>query len=544
VRRIMKREEQISHNVMMQEVEQLEKMATSITLLFLTVAGIIINIILSRIVKNDRMSIGIMKALGYSNLSILLHYAKFSMLIGLVGSTIGIILSIPLSGAFTSLFIQYFNVPMFKMEVYYIYFVYGILLTIIFCVLSGLIGARNVVKILPADSMRPEAPKAGGRIWLEKVKSIWNRISFSWKIVIRNILRSKRRAAFLILGIALTYGITMVPMFAFSVWDNLFTLQYGEFQRMDYSVDFAMPMNHGTIRELTQIVDVEHIEPKVEIPFELRSGWKKKAVNIIGIPRDTKLYNFKNLSGIEIKLPDDGIFLSQILADNLGVSVGDEIIIKNFMPNKDEEPIKVKGIVEQYLGSNGYIDIDMMNNILGEGQMVTGAILKSKDDVIGKLQNIKNIRQVQSVQDMKDSMLQYIDMIIFSVGIMMIFGAILGFAIVYNVTIISISERSMEFSSLRVMGFDKREIYKLISRENGIMTLIGVILGVPVGYGMCRGLVSSLSADLYSIPLILEPSTYIITGIATIIFVAIAQLATARKIYNLNFLDALKNRIS
>ncbi len=145
---------------------------------------------------------------------------------------------------------------------------------------------------------------------------------------------------------------------------------------------------------------------------------------------------------------------------------------------------------------------------------------------------------------MKDSMLQYMDMIIFSVGIMMIFGAILGFAIVYNVTIISISERSMEFSSLRVMGFDKREIYKLISRENGIMTLIGVILGVPVGYGMCVGLVSSLSADLYSIPLILEPSTYVITGIATIIFVAIAQLATARKIYNLNFLDALKNRIS
>ena len=180
----------------MQEVEQLEKMATSITLLFLTVAGIIINIILSRIVKNDRMSIGIMKALGYSNLSILLHYAKFSMLIGLVGSTIGIILSIPLSGAFTSLFVQYFNVPMFKMEVYYIYFVYGILLTIIFCVLSGLIGARNVVKILPADSMRPEAPKAGGRIWLEKVKSIWNRISFSWKIVIRNILRSKKEPPF------------------------------------------------------------------------------------------------------------------------------------------------------------------------------------------------------------------------------------------------------------------------------------------------------------------------------------------------------------
>lgn len=544
VRRTIKRENQLSHSLMMQEVEQLDQMATSITLMFLIVAGIIINIMLSRIVKNDRMSIGVMKALGYSNFNILGHYTKYSILIGLVGSIVGIIFSIPLSGLFTELYIMYMNIPLFKMKIYYIYFVYGIILTSLFCIISGLMGAKSVIKILPADSMRPEAPKAGGRIWLEKVKFIWNKISFSWKMVIRNILRTKKRAFFLVLGIALTYAITMVPVFMTNIWDNLFALQYGEFQTMDYNIDFAKPMDNNVLVELSKIVDIEYIEPKAEIGLELRRGWRKKAVSVVGLERDTKLYNFKTPSGSRIEIPKNGILVSQMLADSLGVNIGDEILIKNYIPGKDDASIEVKGIIEQYLGSNAYVDIETMNSILGEKDIITGAILNSNDEVVTKLQDVKNIRQIQSVQDMKNSILEFMDMILASMGIMMLFGGILGFAIVYNVTIISISERKREFSSLRVLGFDKKEIYKLITRENGIMTVLGIILGVPLGYGMCVGISSSISTDIFAIPVILGPESYIITAVATIIFVVIAQLATIRKIRNLDFLEALKDRTS
>lgn len=544
VRRSVKREDQLSHSMMMQEVEQLDQMATSITIMFLIVAGVIINVMLSRIVKNDRMSIGVMKALGYSNLNILSHYTKYSILIGLVGSIVGIILSIPLSSLFTELYIMYMNIPLFKMKVYYIYFVYGILLTSIFCIISGLMGARSVIKILPADSMRPEAPKAGGRIWLEKIKFIWNRISFSRKMVIRNIMRTKRRAAFLVIGIALTYAITIVPVFMSNVWDNLFTLQYGQLQTMDYNIDFATPMNDNVLVDLSKIVDIDYIEPKAEVGLELRRGWRKKAVSVIGLERDTELYNFKTPSGNEIKLPKNGILLSQILADSLGVGIGDEITIKNYIPGQDNESIEVKGIIEQYLGSNAYVSIETMNSILGERDVITGAILNSDDEVVTKLQDVKNIRQIQSVEDMKNSILEFMDMIIASMGIMMLFGGILGFAIVYNITIISISERKREFSSLRVLGFDKKEIYKLITRENGIMTVLGIILGVPLGYGMCVGIASSISTDIFAIPVILGPESYIITAIATVIFVVIAQLATIRKIHNLDFMEALKDRTS
>ena len=190
------------------------------------------------------------------------------------------------------------------------------------------------------------------------------------------------------------------------------------------------------------------------------------------------------------------------------------------------------------------MDIDEINRLLGERKVITGVILNSKDDIVGKLQDVKNIGQVQSVDDMKDSVLEFMDMVIYSVGIMMIFGGVLGFAIVYNVTIIGIGERIMEFSSLRILGFDKKKIYRLISRENGIMTFFGLILGVPLGYGMCKALILSLSSEIYSIPLIINFSSYILTGIFTIIFVLMAQFFTRRKIYNLNFMDALKNRIS
>lgn len=544
VKKVVKREGQLSHSVMMEEVEQLENMAASITLLFLIVSAIIINIMLSRMVRNDRMSIGVMKALGYSNFNILIHYAKFSVLIGLVGSIIGAGLSIPLSTFMTSLYIQYMNIPMFKMEINYIYFAYGILLTVIFCILSGMVGARNVIKILPADAMRAESPKTGKRIWIEDIKFIWNRMSFSWKMVVRNIFRNKKRGIFLVLGIALTYGITMVPIFMMNVWDNLFDIQYGELQRMDYNIDFAVPMNHNAIRELIQVADIDYIEPKVEIPLELKRGWLKNTVNIIGLKRDTELYFFKDIDGNEIKLPKDGILLSKIVADNLHAEVGDKIIVKNLILDREDKTLEVKGIVEQYLGSNGYMDIDEINKLLEEKQVITGAILNSSSNLEEKLQNVKNIRQIQSIEDMKNAILEFIDIIIYFVGVMMIFGGVLGFAIVYNVTIVGIGERAMEFSSLRVMGFDKKEIYGLVTKENTIMTFWGLLAGVPLGYGMCKVLVLSLSADMYSIPLIIKPSSYIITAISTIIFIALAQLATIRKIYHLNFIDSLKNRIS
>lgn len=541
---VVKREDQLSHSVMMQEVDSLGVMSTAMTVVFLFVAAIIISIMLSRLVRKDRMAIGVMKAIGYTDKQVLLHYVKYAVLIGVAGSFIGVLISIPVSVALVKLYIQYMNVPVLDTSMDPMYFVYGITLTTSFCVAAGLFGSRSVMSIDPAEAMRPEAPKAGKRIFLEKIKSVWSKISFSWKMVIRSISRTKRRAVFLAIGIALTYAITMLPVYMATIWNTLLDKQYGELQKMDYSIDFAVPLSTNVMLDIKKLTDIDVIEPKIEMPLQVKNGWRKKTISVVAVPSDTVMYGFMNSTGTPLELPEEGLLLSDILARILNVKAGDFVEVKGFLPGIDEKELQVKGIVEQYLGANAYMDIRQMHRILEEDGIATGAYVLTDSDITADLKDIKNIRAVQSVGDMQEAMLEYMDMIIASMGTMMLFGGILGFAIVYNITTVSINERLMEFSSLRVMGFEKKEIFRMITRENALMTAVGIILGIPVGYGMIKALETSISTEIYTIPAIILPSTYVIALIATLIFVAIAQMATYRKIHNLNFMDALKNRVS
>lgn len=544
VKRIIKREDQLSNNMLTQEVDGIEKMAKTIPVLFLLVAAIIIFIMLSRIVQNDRMAIGVLKALGYGNISVLSHYTKYALLIGMLGSIVGIGGGILLAGPMIQVYALYFNIPLFKSEIYYFYIVNAFLLTGVFCITAGIMGARPVLSIMPADSMRPEAPKSGKRIMLEKINFIWRRLSFSWKMVIRSMMRTKARFAFLVLGLSLSYAINTVPLFEAEAFPKMFTLQYGEYQKMDYNVEFTQPMNKRVINDISHLIEANKIEPKLEYPFELKNGWRKKTVSIIGIPRDTSFYKFEDENNREVKLPEKGIFIAEALAKTLQVNRGDKITIKNFVPGRKDLELEVSGIVRQYLGANAYMDLKAMEESLMDKEMITGVSLASQDNIKEKLKDIKNIASVNSIADMKNSFLEYMDMMMISTRIYLLFGGLLGFAIIYNSTVISISERSMEFASLRVMGFDKKDIFRMVSKENFLITGVAILFGIPLGIGMIQGIVSSFSSEIMTFPMMLTPKTFIYAALSTIFFVIIAQLAARKKIYRLNFIDALKSRIS
>lgn len=544
VKRVIKLENQLSNNVLRQKIDGIEQMANFIPVLFLIVAAIIIVIMLSRIVANDRMAIGVLKALGFGNVDVLLHYTKYALAIGLLGSIVGITGGILLSGPLSQVFVSYFNIPFVHISIYYSYIFKALILTSVFCIVSGLLGAKTAMHIMPADSMRPEAPKSGKRILLERVPFLWRRLSFSWKMVIRNIMRTKRRFIFLVLGLALTYGINTVPLYMGEAMPAMFNLQYGEYQKMDYTIDFAKPMNQSVISDLKHLTDIKKIEPKLEYPFELKNGWRKKSVSVIGIPRNTSLYEFRDLNDKKVKLPERGFFVTEGLANLLDVKKGDSVTIKNFIPGKEDVHVKVDGIVKQYLGVNAFMDIEAMQDLLVDKEMITGAYITTGADVKDDLKDVKNIAAVRSTKEVQNAFLEYLDTMIVATRLYLLFGGILGFAIIYNSTIIGISERNMEFASLRVLGFDKSDIYRMINRENTLMTGFAIFLGIPLGMSMIKGLAQSFSSDVITLPFIATPKLFIYAAIATIFFVAVAQLAARKKIYNLNFIDALKSRIS
>ena len=545
LKRIIRRENQLSNRMISEELTQLRNASGSVPILFLCIAGTVLIMMISRMVKKDRASIGVLKALGYKSSQIIVHYTKYALSAGFLGVLAGTILGALIAGGMTKIYIDFFNIPILKINFYMIYVAWSVLFTGIFCGFSGIFGAKGILKIMPAESMRPEAPKSGKRIWLENIKFLWRRLSFSWKLIIKNALRNKKRMAFVLFGVILTCSLMVATLNLVNSTISIFDEYFSEFQKMDYNINFNTPLNKNVTKEISHIADIEHIEPKIEFPFEMRFGLRKKIVNIIGINRDTRFYDFRNLQGDKTYVSVKGLLITENLAKEMGASKGDTIRLHSFIPDRKDIYIQVADIITQGLGMNAYMEIDHMADSLLDEQLVTGVYLDSKDsELVSKLISADHISTIQSTQDMMDVFQEFMGLTIMSIGIIVVMAGILGFSIVYNATIVSLGEREMEFSSMRVLGFTKNEIFSVVLRENMIITIAGIILGIPFGHVMGRALGNMYSNEIYTLKITGSLKTDILACIFTLIFIALSQLATFRKITKLNFLMALKNRIS
>ena len=544
VQRVLKRDDIMSYKLMEEELNQVSAMARVLPTLFMSVAALIIYIVLSRTVKNDKMSIGIMKSLGYSNRQILTHYIQFSLIIGLLGGLLGILAGTWISGFYVQLYVQYMNIPLLRTRIIPESYLLALVITLVFCVGAGLAGARRVIGIHPADAMRQEPPADGHRLLIERVTFLWKRIAFSWKMVIRNIFRNKRRYATLALGIALTYGVTLVALNMGGVWDHLFDEQYGKMYTMDYNIDFNRMTSHNALKELRQLAAVEAVEPRLELPLEVRNDWHRKSLSVVGIPKDSQMYHLESQPGVPLNLQHDRLYLTGGVAKVLEVEPGDLVLVKNYLPDRNDFWIEYGGEVNQYLGMNGYMTLQTMEQKVADPGHITGVSVNTSANLTNILEDAHNVGQVQSLTQMRELFEEYSEMIVVTIGIMVMLGGIIGFAIVYNITLISINERVMEFSSLRVLGFHRKEIFRMITRENAIMSLIGILLGIPLGRWMMASMMDAMSTEVYSMPGTVSNKVVAQTALAVVIFVTVAQLATFVKIRNLSFIEALKNRMT
>ncbi len=543
IKSTVKRKDQLSNAVMEAELESLESLSGSLPILFLFIAGLILMMILSRMVKNDRLKIGVLKAMGYGNRQILLHYMWYAVIVGVLGGLLGSTMGMALAGGMTRLFLEFFNLPLLRVQFDIPYILTAMLLTVPFCVVSGLIGARGILKIAPSDAMREEPPKKGKRILLEKIPFFWKRLSFTRKLILKNIFRNKKRTIFVISGVTLTYGMMMFTTAMPEVMDQMMNRHFSEFQKMEYNISFYRPVDKRAVSDLSHVVDVDYAEGKIEYPFEITRGNKKQSVNILGIEENTRFYEFSDTFGNPVPVQAGGIILSENLAKALKVKAGDNVRINSFLTDKTEIDIPVAGVVKQVLGMNAYMEIDEMRRLLLEEGVITGVFMNSRDSEIQeKLLKASNIASIMSVEDMRGVYEEYMDLIFVSIGFMLIFSGIIGFCIVYIATIISIGEREGEFSSLRVLGFTKNEIFKMVLKENNIITVAGILVGIPVGELFCRYSSEAFSTDLYTLDMTPTLESGLWAGVCTVAFIFLAQLATYRKIHRIDFLQALKNR--
>ncbi len=544
----IKQKNQISASFVADEIRGLEVMARIMPTVFLGIAALVIFILLSRMVRNERTLIGLMKAYGYSNLSVATHYVLFSLILSAVGCVGGFAAGHAMAGGMLKMYAQFYQFPLLRSQVYPDIVVKSLGIAILFAFLGSLSASIRASRIRPADAMRPEAPVIGHRVLLESWGWLWVRMGFTWKMIARNVSRSRFRASLNAFGVMISSGIIIMGFFSLDGIQYMLSFQFELAEKEDVKISFAKEMGKAALHESARIENVLLAEPLLQYPFEMRNGWKKKDVVVIGMERDGKLRDLMNTDEEVVDVGERGLVLSETIAEQLGVGVGDFVTLKPLMGRiTKERTASVSKVVKQYFGASAYMNINALSRILGEPFAMNAALLDTEPgmerSISDQLNDAPFVSAVEVKVDALESLMDTIGQnIAIMTGAILTFSGVIAFSIIYNVTLVSLAERQRELASLRVMGFTHREVGSILYNENFVTGAIGLILGIPFGMTICRLMVNAFQTDLYRMPYHIAPRTFIIATVLTVVFIAISNFAVRNKIHGLDMVEVLKAR--
>ncbi len=543
---LIPRDEQISHLLLSEELKGLVAMSKAMPIMFLSIAAVILYITLKRLIEQQRGQIGILKADGYTSQEILFHYMSYALVIGLAGGLLGVVAGAFLSYPLTSIFQVFFNLPGLEGRFSWYLIILGIALSLIFSVLAGYQGSKKVLALEPAQALRPPAPIGGKRVFLEKIRIIWELLSVQGMMAVRNLTRNKGRSLFIFLGIMFCFAISG---FTWSMNDLMQKMMFDQYERVevyDVKMSFASPMNQKSmIRELTAIPGVSHVETMAEVPVTLKNQWRKKDAVLFGLSETGRLYNILDDNYNKISPPKSGLLLSERLAKLLDAKVGTKLNVESPMKAGEKDGVlEVVGIIPQYTGINAYMELGGLQDFLKQKGLVTSCMLNIDKGEVASLRDkymytdtISSIDERNQKLDMfKEMMASYGSMIY----IYALISVIIGFAIIYSSSVITLSERSRELASMMVLGMTPQEVLSVVTFEQWCIGVPAMLIGMPMSKIFMAGGSSAMSTDIYTVPERITFSSLLMAFVVTGASIWVAQRAAARKIRSLSLVEVLK----
>ncbi|HWQ88483.1 MAG TPA: FtsX-like permease family protein [Desulfitobacteriaceae bacterium] len=548
---IIARKDQTSHAILDAEITQNKNMSKVLPLVFLGVAAIILYTMLKRLIEAQRGIIGTLKAFGFSNREIIGHYLFYPALIGILGGLLGGLTGIALSFPFTILYNQFFVLPNLKSQFSLKYLLIGLALSLSFSLFSGIRASLEIIRLEPAEAMRPPAPPQAGKILIERIQLFWQLLTAQAQMGIRNAFRIKVRSLFNIIGIAVVFSLMTISWSMQNMMALLTTVQLEEVQKYDLKFQLSRLSAASPVRlDLSHEAGVSAVEPLLEAPATLRNGWRKKEVVIMGLVKDSSLYNILDKNRRRVEVPANGVLLSAQLAKALQVKAGDLIEVESPLRRDTLEDKKVQllvqGVVPQYIGSNAFMEDKNLQAFLRQGEISTSLLVKIKQSevarITSKYRNADNVATIESISDSSKMIKELMDSYNYVTWLYAVLGGITGFALIFNSSIIILSERKRELAALRVLGMTPREVLRVITSEQWTLYVLGVLLGIPLAYAMEYGLAQALSGDLYSLPSELPPIALLGAAIGTACSVLLAQYRAYYRIKSLPYVEILATR--
>ncbi len=540
------REDQISHRYLSDEIKQLRTMGILTPSIFLSVASFLLYVVLSRMISAEREQIAMLKAFGYGRLEIGWLYLKFVLAIIGAGVVIGTLWGLWMGRGLTEMYSQFYRFPVFFFRVDPLIVLAGIGLSVLFGMAGTLRTVQRAALLPPAEAMRPEPPGEYRETWFERF-GLQAFFSQTVRMIVRELERRPFKAALSCLGIALATAVLVLGRYGIDAMEFLMEFQFQVAQRQDTTVSFFDATSEEALSDLRHLEGVIHVEPFRAIPVRLKHGPREKELSLMGLDPDGTLFRILNEDGKEVPLPPEGVILSEKLAELLGIRPGESVAVEVLIGKRQSGLFPVTGLVSDYSGTNAYAARDSLHAFLREGPQLSGAYLTVDSDAEGalfaKLKETPRVAGVTINRAALESFRQtFAENILKMTAFNIMFACVIAFGVVYNTARISLAERSRELATLRVIGFTRGEVSSILLGELAVLTLVGIPLGMLVGYGFAYALSQSLQTDLYRIPMVLSPFTFGFAAVVVSVAACVSGLIVRRRIDHLDLVSVLKSR--
>ena len=510
-----------------EEIDQHKMMGDIFPVVFILIALLILLTTMTRIIAHQRTQIGILKAVGYTNKSIIFHYVSYGFWLVLAGAILGLIIGpLTLPNLFYPSMSATYILPEWK-PAWSMNFVYVAIIMVVMSLLVSYFAVRSISSENPADTIRPKAPKISSSGFIEKT-SIWKRFSFNVRWNYRDAKRNKFRALMTIVGVM---GCAALLVSAFGMYDGMHDLKEWEYSQINHYDSKLIVNDNASISSINNIADEVNGDKLMESAIEIESGNAKKSGSLL-VLNGTNLVTPTDYDRNEIKIGNDEISISQKMADLLGVGVGDTVKW-HIMGSDKWVSTKIDKIHADPI-SQGFIMSSDKLDALDLNYTPTSIVTSEHVD-----KNYSDIKAVNSMNDMTTSWDEMTESMMLLVYILIFFACLLAVVVLYNLGLLSFTEIEREIATLKVLGFKTGSLRRLLLTQNLWFTAIGFVLGLPLGYYILDIMWQSSGDSFYILPSI-SLSNFLLTAVITFALSILVNLMFSRKIKKLDMVESLK----
>ena len=539
--------QQASNMALTNELAGLRVSAVIMPVIFLGVAALVLNVLMSRLAEQQRTIVGTLKALGYRNAQLFGHFVKYGLVVGLTGGVVGCALGQWMALGYTTIYERYFEFPDLECGFFPGLMGTGLLISAGCAVLGALRGVRAVMRLHAAEAMHPRPPAAGGAVILERWDWLWRRLDFRWHMVLRGVLRHRFRTAMGLVASALAAALVAVGLGSNDSLRHMLDLQFDKLLTSDYDLGFRDELDYGAVDEARRLPGVSAVEPTLTVACTFHHGHRRKKVAITGLVAGAKLTVPHDAAGRPVRPPPAGLLMSRRVADALDLGAGDTVRTVPVKGARAARDVPVAGIVEVAFGLAVYADYDYLNRLVGEAAAVNGVQLKARHTAAQRsafFRNLKrypNVQGVVAVSEMQREMeAEFIDQLLLMLAGIIMFAGVILFGSILNASLISLAERQREVATFRAMGYRADEVGGIFLRENMVVNVIGASAGVPLGYWLIYLMAVEFSNDLFTMAPVFRPLSMILTVAVAVLFVLASHVIVQRALKRIDWPEAIK----